>query len=524
MTELGEQTLAKMLDGLPPEGLALIDGGSRWAYADLAAASRRVACGLVEAGVEAGDRVAIWLPNIPEWLVVYFACARVGAVAVALNTRFRSAEVEDIVGRSGCRVLVLWPGFKDIDFSGILAGVDADALKSVERVIVCRQDADAPSPLPGRPVHHYGTLDAAPPLQSERGGPDSPCTIFTTSGTTSAPKFVLHKQSVIVHHAREVVRGHGYDRPDAVLLQILPFCGAFGHAQAMAALAGARPLVLQTVFNAAEAMELGRSHRVTHFNCSDEMIARMLDADDTPRPLPDIHFVGCARFGGISGLGARAEERGVPLRGLFGMSECQALYALQPDGDPEERLLPGGLPVSPDGRVRAVDAGSGHTLPDGEIGALELTGPSLMMGYYGNEAATAEAITGDGYFRTGDLGYTTADGGFVFTGRAGDVLRLGGFLVAPAELEKYIQRHPAVRACAVVSGGGAHAGRAVAFVTTEPGMHTDESQLAAFCAEGLARFKVPARFHLLDELPTVPSPNGAKVRRNLLREWAESWS
>jgi fatty-acyl-CoA synthase len=486
MHGIHEQSLGGMLDSLPGDDTALIHDDERWSYGELAAASRRVAAGLAAAGIGPGDRVAIWLPNIPEWLVVYFACARLGAVAVAINTRFRSAEVEDIVGRSGCRALVLWPGFKDIDFSGILAGVDPEALAWVEQVIVCRQDEGFELPLPGRTTHRYQALDEHEPLSEEPGGPESPCTIFTTSGTTSKPKFVLHRQSVIVHHAREVVHGHGYDAPEAVLLQILPFCGAFGHAQAMAALAGARPLVLQTVFNAAEAMDLGRQYRVTHFNCSDEMIARMLEADDTPRPLPDIHFVGCARFAGISGLGTRADERGVPLRGLFGMSECQALYALQPDGDADERLLPGGLPISPDARVRAVDSETGGTLPDGEIGALELAGPSLMMGYYGNEAATAEAITDDGYFRTGDLGYTTADGGFVFTGRAGDVLRLGGFLVAPAELEKYIQRHPAVSACAVVSGGDAHAGRAVAFVTTEPGGRADESELAAFCAEGLA--------------------------------------
>lgn len=510
-------SLGAFLDGLQSTEPAIVHEGRVTSYAVLADASRRVAQGLYELGIGAGDRVGIWLPNIPEWLVLYFACARIGAIAVSVNTRFRSSEVQDIVGRSGCKAIVLWPGFKGIDFAGILAEVDPQALGGLDSIIVFGSSTDAP--LLARRTVSFADLAAVEPMTVDYGRADSPCTIFTTSGTTGAPKFVLHCQGGIVRHAQEAAVAHGYTDEGACLLQILPFCGTFGLTQAMATLAARRPMVLQTVFDAVEAVELGRRHRITHFNASDEMVVRMLDASDQQQLLPDLRFCGYARFAGISGLLERAAARGVRMRGLYGMSECQALFALQPTGDPERSALPGGIPASPAASVRVCDPNTGQRCPPGEAGEIQVRGPSLMQGYYGDSEATKSAFTADGYFRTGDIGYSTGDGGFVFTTRAGDVLRLGGFLVAPAEIERYLEQHPAVRTCAVVAG--AASGSCVAFV--EAATAANEAELIEFCRAGLARFKVPARIHLLDALPSVPSPNGAKIRRNLLRQWAHEW-
>jgi fatty-acyl-CoA synthase len=513
-----DETLSAFLDSLPQGEPAIFHEGRTLTFGQLNDASRRVGTSLVGLGVERGDRVGIWLPNIPEWLVLYLACARVGAIAVSVNTRFRSAEVEDIVGRAACKVLALWPGFKNIDFAGILAEVNPDALTALESIIVFRPENSDPV-IPGRRTIDFDALLAAPPMMEDRGEPDSPCTIFTTSGTTGVPKFVLHGQRGITRHAREAAVGHGYLEEGARLLQILPFCGTFGLAQAMASFAAQRPVVLQTVFDAAEAVALGREYRVTHFNASDEMIARMLDATDDPRPLPDLRFCGFARFAGISGLLERAAARGVRMRGLYGMSECQALFALQPADNAERIGLAGGRPVSPAAAVRVCHPDTGTELPPGEEGEIQVRGPSVMQGYFQNPEATEKAFTDDGYLRTGDIGYATPDGGFVYTTRAGDALRMGGFMVAPAEIERYLERHPAVRTSAVVAG--AKPGTCVAFVEPEPGAAVTEQELSAFCGEGLARFKVPARIYLLEELPTVPSANGAKIRRNLLREWAQ---
>ncbi|QPC43712.1 AMP-binding protein [Kaustia mangrovi] len=515
----GEETaLGALVDAADGHAAALVHDGRTITYGEISEASRRVAGGLARLGIARGDRVAIWLPNTPDWLVAFLALARLGAVAVSVNTRFRSAEVEDIVGRSGCRALILWPGFRNIDFAGILAGVAPAALALLDHVVTVGDAPRAPL-VAGAQTTAFADLLKAEPLEADEGGPDHPCLIFTTSGTTSKPKFVLHRQGALAAHARHAATGLGYREAGTVLLQLLPFCGTFGLTQALAGFAAGRPAVLQTVFDAQEAVRLIAAHGVTQFNASDEMIARLVAAAEDARAFQTVRFCGFARFSGEPGIVEAADAKGLAMVGLFGMSETHALFAVQPRDDPERRTLAGGVPVVPGARVRAVDPETGETLADGETGMLEILSPTRMVGYFGNAEATREAIAADGYFRTGDLGYTTGDGGFVFVGRGGDALRLGGFLVSPAEIEAHLETHPAVKACAVVAGSGALAGKAVAFVETAQAP-ADEEALRAFCAKRLARFKVPARLFAVDELPRVHSANGAKILRNVLRDWA----
>ena len=495
-------------------------------FADLDDQARRVARGLADLGVGPGDRVGLWLPNAPAWLVLYFACARLGAVAVAVNTRYRSAEVEDIVGRSGCKVLVLWPGFKGIDFSAILADVPADALGRLETVVTYGEgDEPKHPPLPGRRQVSYAELAACPSHRADPATGDAPSNIFTTSGTTRAPKLVLHKQSVMVDHGQAVARAFAYDAPDARLLHALPFCGVFGLCQAMAILAAGRPMVLMPAFEVEAAVRLMREHRITHTNLSDEMIDRMLDAVPDERPFPDLRDVGYASFNAALGdIVARAEARGVVLLGLYGMSEVQALFSRQPPAaDTERRARGGGIPVSAAVSIRVRDPETGHVQPDGEAGEIEIQGPSTMVGYDQDAAATADAFTGDGFLKTGDLGYTTGDGGFVFLARMGDALRLGGWLVNPGEIEAFLQGHPAVDGCQVVGLSRAGRSRAVAFVTAVGGHPIDEADVRDFCRRGLADYKVPERIFTVDDFPVTRSANGTKIQRAELRRMAEAW-
>ena len=147
-------------------------------------------------------------------------------------------------------------------------------------------------------------------------------------------------------------------------------------------------------------------------------------------------------------------------------------------------------------------------------------GPSLMAGYYQNPEATAAAFTADGFLHTGDLGYLEADGRFVFLTRMGDVLRLGGFLVSPAEIENHLQKHATVDGAQVVGVQTATAPRAVAFVTLKPGANFDEAALRDWCRSGLAGYKVPMRVVRLDEFPVTASANGMKILRTRLRDMA----
>jgi fatty-acyl-CoA synthase len=524
LTDRQGESLGALLDGVAaraPAAHALIVGEQAISFAELAEESRRVAGGLAALGIGPGDRVALWLPNTPAWLAIFFACARLGAIAVAVNTRFRSAELADILGRSGAKILMLWPDFAEIGFAGILEETDPAALAGLERIIAYGA-ATPPARIAGKPVVAYEALRSGPAFAGDRGGGPVGVILFTTSGTTKAPKFVLHDHFSLARHAGNVAPGFGYDVADAVLLHLLPLCGVFGFCQALAGLLAGRPGLLPTRFDAAESARHIARHRVTGFNATDEMFARLIDLGEGESLFRSLRQCGYAAFDPAHGdIVPRAEREGLHLLGLYGASEFQALFARQDLAAPiEERGQPGGRPIAGDYHVRIRDPESGRLLEAGESGEIEVAGPSLMAGYFGNPEATAKAMAEDGFFRSGDLGRLRGDGSFVFEARMGDVLRLGGFLVAPAEIEAYLQDHPTIAAAQVVAAPAGTRTVAIAFVVLRPGAPFDETALRAYCSRGLARYKNPARFIALDAFPVTTGPNGTKIQRTKLRDMA----
>jgi fatty-acyl-CoA synthase len=518
-----------MVAAHPGDAPAIIDRGATVTYGDLIEASRRAARGLADLGVGAGDRVALWLPNVPAWLVLCLACARLGAIVVCVNTRFRSVEVADLVARSGARVLALWPGFKDIDFSAILEEIEPRALASLEAMIVYDEEGGgAASRLEGRFGNRrlvaYGDLEAGPAGFEGDAEPSAACAIFTTSGTTKAPKLVVHTQRSVVDQARIVAASCGFTAADCVSLMALPFCGVFGHSLAMATLAAGRPMVSMAAFEPGEAGRLVRAHQVTHMYGSDDLFHRMLESAGEARPFPSLRLCGYAAFNAaLDTIVAEGDQRGVTFVGVYGSSELQALITCQrSDAPAEERSQGGGYPTAPEIRFRARDPDSGELLASGKPGELEALSPGLFHGYLGDEAATAEAIGEDGFFKTGDLGYVEADGRVVFLSRIGDVLRLGGYLTNPAEIEGHIEAHPSVRECKVVAVPTPGGNRAVAFVIAEGGAAPDEEALSRHCAAAIAKYKVPVRYFAIDAFPVSVGPNGVKVRRGDLRQMAEA--
>lgn len=503
--------------------VALVDRDRPVTYGELDSEARRLAAGLAGLGVARGDRVALWLPNLPAWLACFFACGRLGAIAVSVNTRFRSSEVGDIVGRSGCTALLFWPGFRRIDFAGILGGCDPDALRGLAHIVSYTEGDAKPERVLDRAVVTYRSLLDQGPLDDERGGEDDGCVIFTTSGTTRAPKFVLHSQRTVIRHGIDVARDFGWHDPATRVLVTAPLCGVFGFANAMAALAAGRPLVMAPTFDAHESASAVQRHAITHANATDEMIALMLDAVPDPHPFPSAKWFGYGAFAPAhADLPARAAARGLNLVGLYGSSELEALFARQrEDASPADRWLAGGRPVAPEAQVRACDPETGAILPHGTAGELEFTGPSRMVGYFGDEAATRAALTPDGFFRSGDLGYTTGDGRFVFLARMGDALRLGGFLVSPAEIEAVLAEHPCVAAAQVVGARTKSGLKPAAFVILAQGAVFDEAALLAHCATRMAKYKVPVRVQAIDAFPVTPGANATKIQKHKLREMAE---
>jgi|FEC22Drversion2_1045045.scaffolds.fasta_scaffold00883_6 fatty-acyl-CoA synthase len=522
-------TLLADVAEVTPDAPAFIHGERRLSFAELLDCSGRAAQGLSDLGVGPGDRVALWLPNIPAYPILYFACARLGAIGVAVNTRYRAVEVADIVGRSGAKVLACAPAFRRIDFLSILAGIEPEALDRLAAIVTVGETPESVAgPVPPAIEHRrrvpFDRLLSRPQFAGNHASAEAPCNIFTTSGTTSSPKFVLHRQGAIAGHAQQVARSFGFTAPETLSLAILPLCGVFGFNQTLATLAAGKPSVLVESYEIEEIARLITQHKPTTMFGSDDMYQRLMELMPGRWPFRSIKWAGYAAFNAsLEDLPERAQPRGLRLVGLYGMSEVQALYSRQPLNLPvAKRKLGGGVPVSPLSHVRVRDPETGELLGPGQPGMLEMAGPSLMVGYYGNEQATAAAMTADGYVRTGDLGQLDGRGGFTYLSRMGDVLRLSGFLVNPLEIEMHVQKVPGIAGCQTVAVPRPEGVLAVAFVILEPGAALDEAAVIGHCKQGLANYKVPVRVFAVDDFPKTPSPNGFKIQRTKLREMAEA--
>ncbi len=499
------------------------------AIAELARQADDAARALIRLGVGPGDRIALWLPNCPEWFVLFIAAARIGAIAVMVNTRYRSAEVADIVGRSGAKALFVSPDFRGIDFPAILADVDPADMASLAATVSVfpAGEEGAAARLGDIPALGFGEFLAAGAgadtcLPDGADLPEAGVAIFTTSGTTDKPKFVLHSQQNATRHAQDVIRAFGMADDASPLVQTLPLCGVFGFCWAMAAIAAGRPILLEERFSAERCVAAVREHRIPHLVATDDMLHAVLDLDADRTALRSLRMAGFAAFTGDPNLLMdRCEAHGVPLVGLYGMSEVMALFAAQPPDAPrEQRIKAAGRPVCPETVVRVRDPESGALLGKGRTGALEIRTPNRMLGYFGNPEATAEAIDGDGFLRTGDAGYLDGTG-FVYLARMGDALRLGGFLVAPEEIMARIEEVPGIAASQVVGVMAGGRPRCAAFVIPAAGSTISGAAVIDHCRAGLAPYKTPVAVWQIAEFPTTPSANGTKVQRRKLQALAQ---
>ena len=502
--------------GQDPAGPGVTDSAGTLNRRDFQYLVLRVAAGLRNGGVGSGDRVALWLPNGAGYLAAIFACARLGALAIHINTRFRAAEVGNLLRRSRAVALVTQWGFPPVNFAAIFTALPAEdraALRAVFGLPLALNVKELAG-LPVLPLEGAGA-DAG----RDEGKGKTSCLTFTTSGTTSGPKLVLHDQQAIAGHAVDVARHIGMDAAESVLLAAVPFCGTFGNAAAMAAIAGGAHLVCLAQFEGDAAAALIRQHRVTHLIGGDDMFGRIAAAAGG-RGFESVRFSGFAAFHSTAAASiAAADAAGMRPHGLYGSSEVQALFSVS---EGKNRLLGGGVPVSHQARLAVRDPGTGSALPPGASGELWIDAPSRFIAYLDNPAATERAIDADGMFRTGDLAKLDGES-FVYEARIGDAMRLGGFLVSPQEIEAVIQAEPGVAAVQVVSASCGEADPVpVAFVQACAGAVLHESTLRARCLEQLARFKVPERIVVVEGFPIVDSPNGPKVQRVRLRETAEA--
>jgi fatty-acyl-CoA synthase len=497
---------------------------------------------LQDLGVGHGQCIATWLPNWSSAYAWQFAASAVGAHVIGINTRYNVAEVAHVLHKARPEVVVMAHDFQRLD---LMARARAAVAGEEPAVIPAVVPVAAPGqPAPQNPEEynlgggvrlvHSDAARGLPPAWS----PSTPAeadllsVAFTTSGSTGMPKLAAHNESGVIKHAQADAAKIGF-APTDVLVGALPFSGVFGFSSSMAAIFGGAAILLHPVFDETELVRAMAEYRATHFVGADDMVSRIAAAwRETRTDLSSWKWIGIADFQGQSrDLAAWAErEFGTETVGVYGSSELFALTAFwSAETDLQRRRGGGGYPVSPEIRVRIADPFTDQVLDPSAEGELQFKGPNVVNAYLGDSGEGAAAFTRDGWFRSGDLGTISEDGGFVYICRMGDVLRLKGFLVDPSEIEKRLAEHASVETAKVV-GLKAPDGQtqAIGFVTLgaaagAAGGVTGE-ELQTWCKETLARFKVPAMVHIIDEMPTTAGTNGTKIRAATLRDWAKERS
>lgn len=529
--------LTAMLDALAgahPGRVAAVERGPgtprTLTYAELRDASTAVAARLRAAGVRRGDVVGVWLPNWLEALTWQFGAAALGAGVLGINTRYHVHELTHLLTQARPVCVALPRAFLDLDFTGRLRAAVGEARELVPDLPVpAVVPVDGPVP-PGSGSEEFDvgggvwpeTSEAAPGPPEGRG--DDMVVYFTTSGSTGVPKLAGHDQAALARHA---VRGAGAMelRAGDTTLCVLPLAGTFGLNAAFSTLAAGGTCLLEPVFDPARTLDDMEAYGVTHVFGGDDLVGRLADAwHERPRRLEAWRRGGIADFNGrVPELLEWAErEFGTRISGLYGSSEVFALTSVWPfDAAVEQRVRGGGHVVDSGIEVRVADLATGEVCADGVTGELQFRGYNVMPEYLGNAKATAEVFVEGGWFRTGDLATIEAPGVFVFACRAGDALRVRGFLVEPAEIERFLTTHDAVAMAKVVGAEDASGATVpVAFVTLHEGARTDEDELRAYCQANLAPFKVPARVVVIPEFPTTTGTNGSKIRTAELRRRA----
>ena len=455
---------------------AVVDGALRLSFGDVVSRIRRAAGALAGLGVDAGDRVAIWAPNSAAWMIAAFGTLTAGGVVVPVSTRYKAAEAADIITRSGAVVVLVEQGFLDQDYTAP-AGVRTVDLTS-------------------------GFLEAGAPLQRAVRGTDIADIIYT-SGTTGRPKGVMmnHLQNLRMYaewcDLADLRRGDRY-------LMVNPFFHTFGYkAGCIASFIRGATMVPVAVFDADRVADLIAAERITMLPGPPTLYHSLLDVADKGK-LATLR-AGVTGAADIPVELIRRVHSELPFQTLatgYGLTEAGTATMSRPGDSFEDVATTAGLPV--DG-VEVRIAGDGEVL---------VRGYSVMQGYFDDPAATAEAIDAEGWLHTGDLGTLTESGRLKIIGRKKDMFIVGGFNAYPAEIEAFLMEHPAVAQAAVIGVPDPKWGESgVAVVVLKPGADLDQATLIAYCAERLAKFKVPARMHVLEALPR--NATGKVLKREL---------
>jgi fatty-acyl-CoA synthase len=505
---------------------------------DLRNRADEVAAGLLALGVGRGDRVGIWSPNRAEWLYVQFGTARIGAILVNVNPAYQAAELEHALGKVQCKVLITARGHRSSDYLAILRGLAPEIdvasqgplrlarLPHLNHVVVL-DDGPAPNGcmlfsalrrLAG-PGHRNRLAQITAALD-----PDDAINIQFTSGTTGLPKGATLSHFNIVNNARYCAKSMALGPADRLCIPV-PLYHCFGMVLGVLVCAaiGATMVFPGEAFDAGATLAAVARHKCTALHGVPTMFIAMLG-----HPEFDRHDLSSLRTGIMAGAPCPIETMRRVVEQMhmrevtiaYGMTETSPISFQSRIDDPVERRVTTVGRIHPHVEVKIVD-GSGNIVPVGSVGELCTRGYSVMRGYWGEEALTAEAIDRAGWMHSGDLAVIDREGFCNIVGRIKDMLIRGGENVYPREVEEYLIRHPKVQAVQVFGIPDQRLGEEVcAFVILKPGQTATTEELRAFCQGKIAHFKIPSHVRFVTEFPMTATgkPQKFMMRDQMVRE------
>ncbi|MEO1064553.1 MAG: AMP-binding protein [Actinomycetota bacterium] len=498
-----------------PDATALVAGmpdpadRRRWTYAELLTESERVARALL-ARFEPGERVAVWAPNVPEWVMLEFGCGLAGVVLVTVNPAFQSQEVDYVLRQSGASGVITMGEFRGNPMLATVTELQSDLPQLREVISLADWDDFLAS---GDPARELPEVD-----------PGAPAQIQYTSGTTGFPKgAVLHHRG-IVNNARDIMERN--DPPSgSAYVNPMPLFHTGGCVIGVLGCAWRRMAhVLVLAFDPGLVLELIETERSSSMAGVPTMLIAMIEHPDfATRDLSSVQVVTSGGSTVPEPLVRRIEESlGANFTIVFGQTECSPVATMTRPADSVEdkgRTLGQALPSM---ETKIIDPGTGDVVPIGEVGEFCTRGYHVMLGYHENPEATAEAIDADGWLHTGDLCSMDERGYCSIEGRLKDMIIRGGENIYPREIEDLLFAHPAIGEVAVVGIPDDTWGEIVgAFIRFAPGEELTETELRAYCRDHLAPHKTPVQWHVVDEFPLTGS---GKIQKFKLAQQAAGGS
>ncbi|GAA4674019.1 AMP-binding protein [Nocardioides nanhaiensis] len=497
------------------EALVEVASGRRWTWAELDRDVDALARGLLAAGLEQGDRVGIWAPNCAEWTITQYATAKIGVVLVNINPAYRTHELAYAVNQSGLRMVLAASSFKTSDYAAMLAEVAGDC-PALERTVFVDTDdwaalVAAGERLPSDAVAHRMAL-----LQ-----PGDPINIQYTSGTTGYPKGATLSHRNILNNGYLTTELIGFTEHDRLCIPV-PFYHCFGMVMANLGCTthGATMVIPGPGFDPATTLRAVAEERCTALYGVPTMFIAMQHHPEFGQ-----HDLSTLRTGIMAGsicpvevMKRCVEEMGMSEVSIaYGMTETSPVSCqTRADDDLERRTATIGR-VHPHVEIKVVDPVTGATLPRGETGEFCTRGYSVMLGYWDDEAKTAEAVDAEGWMHTGDLAVMREDGYCNIVGRIKDMVIRGGENIYPREIEEFLYTHPDVEDVQVIGVPDEKYGEELcAWVKMRDGAEPlDAAGVRAFAEGRLAHYKIPRYVLVVEEFPMTVT---GKIRKVQMRE------